>query len=137
MPSSLLVTIKDLWARYYPPDAIMRYVKRLEDMKSRMGLQMEKPTDSIGQTAKMPTITTILIPKTPKNIIDRVRYALGGKQPTGGEQNLVVTSFDRDFFWTIQAETVAYITGRLEEASGGVENRSSLLDAGAYDFAMR
>ncbi|KAF4682254.1 hypothetical protein FOZ60_010810 [Perkinsus olseni] len=137
MPSSLLVTIKDLWARYYPPDAIMRYVKRLEDMKSRMGLQMEKPTDSIGQTAKMPTITTILIPKTPKNIIDRVRYALGGKQSTGGGQDLVVTSFDRDFFWTIQAETVAYITGRLEEASGGVENRSSLLDAGAYDFAMR
>ncbi|KAF4756680.1 hypothetical protein FOZ63_005531, partial [Perkinsus olseni] len=134
MPSSLLVTIKDLWARYYPPDAIMRYVKRLEDMRSRMGLQMEKPTDFIGQTAEMPIITTLLIPKTPKNKIDRVRYAFGGKQSTGGEQDLHSAT---EFFWTIQAETVAYITGRLEEASGGVENRSSLLDAGIYDFAMR
>ncbi|KAF4739308.1 hypothetical protein FOZ62_006865, partial [Perkinsus olseni] len=135
MPSSLLATIKDLWARYYPPDAIMRYVKRLEDMKSRMGLRMEKPTGSIGQTAEMPIITTLLIPKTPKNMVDRVRYALGGEQSTGGEQDLV--HFATEFFWTIQAETVAHITGRLEEASGGVENRSSLLDAGAYDFAMR
>ncbi|KAF4675813.1 hypothetical protein FOL47_007239 [Perkinsus chesapeaki] len=138
---SLVANAKKLWTRYYLPDVIVRHVERSEAMKSRIALKVDKlensasgAEDSRSLTDEMPLLNVVLIPKTPKSALDRIAFAwLGRPWPA---QEIVVTSFDRSFFWTIQCNTVDYITKCLDDSEDDAE-LSSVVDTGARDFAMR
>lgn len=41
----------------------MRYVKRLEAMKSRIGLQLERPSNDIPPTEEVAMVTAVLLPR--------------------------------------------------------------------------